>query len=267
MEKLKARSLHYQSEAEGTASKVGGMSIKELKEALVARGVSPAGMLERSDLERALIAAPPTPIKPQHPPPKSGAAQTEEEMDAIARQDYENLMAAMQRMGGRGGGGSYTFENLIGKEAADRIGAAQERAKARRGGAPLKGTAIYTGSGFVEGDAEGDESPLRREELLELCERTGRASPTPGDALRYGTLFMRLVASFGGGDEGEEDARTLVTLIKEGGKDEAAGGPSTEFVMNFFLDAHGTTKGIKARFKEVTEKSGYAQKRRAEKKR
>lgn len=115
---------------------------------------------------------------------------------------------------------------------------------------------------------EGDDmkAPLRREELQELCERTGRASPTPGDALRYGTLFMRLVASFGGGEQAQEDAHTLVSLIKEGGKEEGTGVP-LDFIMSLFLDAHGTTKGIKARFKDVTEKSGYAQKRREEKKR
>lgn len=102
VEKLKSRSQQYQAEAEDTASKVGTMSIKELKEALLARGVSPEGMLERGELERALIAAPPTPTKQAS---RGGPPQTEEEMDAIARQDYENLMAAMQRMGGRAGGG------------------------------------------------------------------------------------------------------------------------------------------------------------------
>ncbi len=84
-------------------------------------------------------------------------------------------------------------------------------------------------------------SPLSKAELLDLCRRTGRPSPTPGDAMAYGLLSMRLRASA----EGDQDiANWTVSLIKSS---LTVAAECADSWLAKVLDERGTTRGLKAR--------------------
>ena len=227
------------------------MSVSQLKAELAARGVACEGMLERAELERAMRETAPT-ARPG-PPPRSDA-----EADALAKEDLARLMEAMQRLGPRANGEPVPFEELIGKEATERIAAAQAREKARSGGgggggggcgaAQSKRVSIMTGGGMVSAEHDLDE-PLTRAELLDLCARTGRPATTPGDAVTYGMLSMRLAAALGGSND---KARAVVGLVKQLQENKSGGPPA-----GFFLDMlfGGAYEGMDARFTDYMRKA------------
>ena len=203
--RLKAHSAAlFGAGGEGAAAAAAGspsaLSVRELKAALSARGVSTADMLDRADLEAALARAPPL------PPPPPGAAG-----------------AGGAPLGGSAGGGS---------------------------------AAILTGSGLVDAGDVDMASPLSRAEFLELCQRTGRPSPTAGDAMAFGMLSMRLAASA----EGDHSlARFAVQMVKA-----TEGFPPDvqEQALKELLDEHGTTRGIKGRASELKRKVALNEERR-----
>jgi hypothetical protein len=85
-------------------------------------------------------------------------------------------------------------------------------------------------------------SPLSRAELLELCRRTGLKCPTPGDAMLFGSLSMRLLASM----EGDQAlANVAVSVIKQTAPD------VLDSLLEKLLDANGTTQGLRPRLTEL----------------
>ena len=120
------------------------------------------------------------------------------------------------------------------------------------GGGAGGGIAIMTANGFVEAE-DDSEDPLTRAELLDLCRRRGRNSPTPGDAMTYGMLAMRSMRCFG---DDQERADYAIDFIK--GMQKLGGAPAERFFDGLF-DADGTTRGIALRFKNLEE---AAQRRR-----
>ncbi len=254
------------------AAAASALSVRELQAELRARGISTVGLLDKEDLVAALARAP---LLPQAPAP--AGAQSEAEMDAVAQQDMARLMEAVhmsaaQHGSGGGGGGPIKFEDLVGKAASERIAAAQERAAARGssgssssggsgGGGGGGRSAIFTGSGLVDAGAMDTSSPLSRAEFLELCQRTGRRSPTAGDAMAYGLLSMRLMAS-AEGDRALADF--AVGVVKS-----AEGHPAMqEGLLGAVLDEAGTTRGLKSRGKvaEMMQKFGVHREREEKRK-
>lgn len=164
------------------------------------------------------------------------------------------------------GGVSSKFAGLMGKAARDSIAAAQGQGAqgggqqgasaapasssgGSSGGAVAGGgrSAIFTGSGFVDAGEVDTTSHLSRAELLDLCTRRGRPSPTAGDAMVYGLLSMRLLASA----EGDQRAADwTVTFVKSA----EGGAPGTaDLMLTMVLDERGTTRGLKPRVTALRE--------------
>ena len=254
--KVKARSAGLLAHGAMKEAVASALSVRELQAELRARGIPSAGLLEKADLVRALVCAP---LLPQAPAP--AAAQSEAELDAQARQDMARLFQAGEMSAVLGGRQSMSFEDLVGKDAAGRIGAAYSRSEARQGaagggggggasprGAPSR-VGIMTGNGMVEAEAD-ITSPLSREEFLDLCRRTGRNSPTPGDAMTYGLLFMRLVACL---DGDQEQAHYAVAAMKATDGNDIP--PAVrEKMLRELLGEEGTTRGLKRRITELVAK-------------
>jgi hypothetical protein len=189
-------------------------------------------MLERADLERALRAS---------APPVRGACGGD------VNEDFARLMEAGRRMAGTGVQ-SASFDSLIGKEAADRIAAAHKRG----GGGGTSRMGMMTPDGVIPFDCDTD-SPLSRAELLELVNRSGKPSPTPGDAYTYGMLSTRLAASVGGDRKVVGD---IITTLKVAQEEKPM---MCDFLLSRLLAADGTTRGIGPRFEELLPRKGAAE--------
>jgi hypothetical protein len=258
--RLKARSAGVFGAGAAPAS---ALSVRELQEALRARGVSTAGLLEKCELVQALERAQAQPAAPAPPPPPPREVAHGKEADAAAH-NLAMMAEGMQRHAAQSSAGS-KFAGLMGKAARDSIAAAQGMAAAGGGSGGGSGgggsgsgsgsgsggsggrTAILTGGGLVDAGELDTSSPLTRAELLDLCTRQGRPSRTAGDAMVYGLLWMRLLASA----EGDKRAADwTVSYVKS-----AEGRPpgTIDFLMTLVLDEHGTTHGLTPRVTALRE--------------
>jgi hypothetical protein len=118
----------------------------------------------------------------------------------------------------------------------------------RRGGVGLAMPDGMGGVNMQEMDDLNQSAPLSRAELLELVDRKGRRSPTMGDALRYGTLFMRLASNVGGAHEEADSCLAFIKMVPAG--------PMLEKLLSRLLDATGTTAGVGERWQAILRESG-----------